>query len=414
MAGEAIVIRPTEPSERRAVAGVISSALLNSPPDDARWEKVSKIDDPSRSFSAWEGSRCVGHASWFPLDTVVPGGARLPSGGVARVGVLPTHRRRGLASGLMQAILDDAVDQELALLSLRASEAPIYGRYGYGLAGDSVRVAIDPARARPLSAPPTGGTVRILEPDEIRPIVESVYDRALERRPGAITRPDLFWTRMYEDAVAGRNARFVAAHHPSGGGEPDGFVHYGVGWNDDLPHAGGSGVVAELFATDEAVELELWRYIFDVDLIRSWKADVRPVDDPVVEALADRRAYRVIERMDEQWLRLVDVDRALAGRTWNPVRADLAVTAAVADPMRPANDGCWRIAAEGAERLAGADPDRADLQADAAALGAAYLGGTTWWSLVAAGRVRELRAGAAAAADALFACRPVPFCGTFF
>jgi predicted acetyltransferase len=140
------------------------------------------------------------------------------------------------------------------------------------------------------------------------------------------------------------------------------------------------------------------------------RASVRPLDDPLEWALVDRRAYRLRARWDEQWLRLVDVDAALRARTY---ASATAVTVAVTDSLLPANTGTWRIDEQGATRL----DDRAtaaDLSTDVTGVSAAYLGGTSWWLLVASGRVAEQVAGAAARADALFAHRPAPFCGSFF
>ncbi len=95
-------------------------ALLTSPPDDERWEKnLASWQDPV-SYSAWDGKTCVGHAAHFHTDTTVPGGATLSTGAVTRVGVLATHARRGAGSGLMRALIDDAVERRWPLMSLRA------------------------------------------------------------------------------------------------------------------------------------------------------------------------------------------------------------------------------------------------------------------------------------------------------
>ena len=58
----------------------------------------------------------------------MPGGATLPTSGVTRVGVLPTHRRRGLARRLMERLLTEAHARGQVLASLRASETAIYPR----------------------------------------------------------------------------------------------------------------------------------------------------------------------------------------------------------------------------------------------------------------------------------------------
>ena len=73
--------------------------------------------------------RCRG----VPFDLTVPGG-ELPTAGVTVVGVLPTHRRRGVLRSLMRAQLDDAHERGEPLAALWASEESIYGRFGYGLA----------------------------------------------------------------------------------------------------------------------------------------------------------------------------------------------------------------------------------------------------------------------------------------
>ena len=152
----------------------------------------------------------------------------------------------------------------------------------------------------------------------------------------------------------------------------------------------------------------MWAFLFDTDLVLTWKCEERPLDDLVREAVADRRAYAITDVDDEQWVRLVDVERALRARTYNA--ASGAVTIDVTDPHLPANDGTWRIDATGATRT----DDPAQLRSGVAALSAAYLGGTSWYSLAATGCVEVVDRAAVAVADALFASRPLPFCGSFF
>ncbi len=101
--------------------------------------------------ASWYGRRLVGRMGrrsvrrqprCFRFETTVPGGARVPTAGYSRVGVLPTHTRQGLLTQLMQRSLREAHERGHVLASLRASEAPIYGRFGYGLAGDFVAAHI--------------------------------------------------------------------------------------------------------------------------------------------------------------------------------------------------------------------------------------------------------------------------------
>ncbi|HEY5664523.1 MAG TPA: GNAT family N-acetyltransferase [Ilumatobacter sp.] len=402
-----IDIRSTRPDEYRAAADVLSVALLGARPDDEAWQRSLPSWDESRSFSAWDGEQCVGHACHFAVATTVPGGARLPTGAVSRVGVLPTHRRRGVASRLMGMILDDAREQQMALLSLRASEAVIYERYGYGVAGEFCAVSIDPARMTPLRGAAPGGSFRILQPSEIMTVIPPLYDRVAHRRPGVVTRPPSWSTRYFHEAVEAKTASVVAVHLDARR-EPDGYVHYTTSWTEGPQVVTtGTGNVEDLFAVSDQVELALWQYLFDLDLVTCWTSAERPVDDLVKLAARDPRGYQQSGVQDEQWLRLVDVDAALGGRSYHP--AGGAVVVGVVDPDVAANNGNWRITADGAERTTVA----ADLRTGIAAVSAAYLGGVSWRALAAVGAA-DADDAALEMADTLFAGRPLPFCGSFF
>jgi predicted acetyltransferase len=306
----------------------------------------------------------------------------------------------------MEALITESVEREIALMSLRASEAVIYQRYGYGMAGEYVEAIIDTARARPLRGAAGGGSFRLLRPDELLTTIPDVYERAAHRRPGIVTRPPSWWERYLRDAIKGGKPSYVVVHTDDDG-TIDGYAHYDVAWNEgDLP--GGKGEVHDVFGASDAIELALWRYLLDIDLVRTWRADERPVDDIVRAAFADRRAYTTKSVDDEQWVRIVDVDTALGERAYNAAMGSVAI--AVHDPLVSANNGTWRVDANGAKRT----DDQPDLVVDVSALAACYLGGVGWHTLAAVGDVEVRSAEAIAIADGLFASRPLPFSGSFF
>ena len=70
-----------------------------------REETVWELD---RTWVVEDGDEYVATATAYAFAMTVPGGARVPAAGVAQVGVLPTHRRRGLLRDVLGALLEQA------------------------------------------------------------------------------------------------------------------------------------------------------------------------------------------------------------------------------------------------------------------------------------------------------------------
>ena len=115
--------------------------------------------------------------------------------------------------------------------------------------------------------------------------------------------------------------------HTSAAGVDDGYVHYETELMEGFTKPfTGTGTVHDLFGATDDVELALWQYLFDLDLISAWQAEERPVSDPIRRSLHDVRAYETRAIVDEQWVRLLDVDAALdrsqsTGRAGRPSRS---------------------------------------------------------------------------------------------
>jgi predicted acetyltransferase len=400
---EAFDVRATEPHQYRTAGDTMRAALLTGPANDADFAKSLPSWEESMSITAWAGTTCIGHAGAVRVDTVVPGGARLKSVGVTRVGVLPTHTRNGLLSRMMHRLLSDARAEGASFASLRASEAVIYERFGFGLANDSVTVNVDPLRVRPIRHS-TGGSFRLLGIDEFFGVVPGLYER-IPHRAGAITRPHHMWQRYFEGFLDGTKGQFVVVHADVDGTD-DGYAHYQLAWADTDDPGGGKGDVFDVFATSTGVELALWDFLMGIDLVRKWHLESRPTDDVLSVVARDRRGYFVTSRWDEQWVRLLDVDTTLRARTYG---APVAITIEVTDPMFDDNNGVWRVSAQGAERAT----ERAELRVGIADLGAAFMGNVSWQSLAAVGRIAGT-ADAIERADLLFGHRPGTWCGSFF
>ena len=400
-----IEIRPPREDELRAAMDAAESAF-GSELEQHEWEREQKILPPSRALAAYDGDTPVGLTGAYAFDLSIPGG-ELPCAGVTWVGVLPTHRRRGILRDFMRRQLEDVHSWGEPLAALWASEASIYGRFGYGPAAPGVVAKSDPRRFALRDDPRSSATVRLVDADEAYRLFPAVYDRFRSGRAGLLSRSETWWKELRladpKEWRRGASHKFYAVAEVEG--EAQGYAMYRVKdeWEDGF--AKGEVRVVELFGTSAAVELELWRFLHSIDLIA--KVEVFSLDpaSPLFLNVRDPRALG-LRLADALWLRLVDLDAALRARSYRPGES---VVLEVTDELCPWNEGRYRVGDD-----AGRTEDTADLALDVGDLAAAYLGAFDFHRLVHAGRADERREGAAEAATQLFRTDLPPYCPEVF
>jgi predicted acetyltransferase len=419
-------LRPITPDEFGAYCEVPAQAFNDAefPAEGIEQERV--VFEFDRSIAALDGEAIVGTAAAYSFQLTVPGGIA-GAGGVTFVSVLPTHRRRGILSAMMRHQLADIAARGEAIAALFASESVIYGRYGYGCASTELELTVRRGEGalRPGVAtgagggPGTGGgpvRLRVGQTAELRTELAKVYDSVVPHRPGMMARDERWWQNLLADPEFRRRGmsrqKCLLAGDESG---PRGYALYRTkpDWDEDgLPF--GRLWVGELMATDAAATAALWADLLTRDLIGEVVARQRPVDDPLLEMLADRRRARP-QLSDGLWIRLVDVPAALRQRRYSSA-ADVVIE--VTDDLLPANAGRWRLRCPGPGDGGTASCERtmaaADIVLPVAALGAGYLGGTRLAALAAAGLVTERKHGALARLSAAMFSDPAPWCPSVF
>lgn len=380
-------------------------------------EDEGMLWEPERSVGALDGDEWVGGTGAFTMDLTLPGGSTVPAAGVTMVGVAPTHRRRGVLTELMRRQLDDVAAGPEPVAVLTASEALIYGRFGYGVATRGVRFCLEPSRgAFRLDGPSASGRLRQVTVEQARGLLPAAYERIRVRRPGAVARSQAWWeTHVFLDRPSHREGGggVMVVVHEDPAGTVDGFATYRAiqaWWPDRLP--GSTLRVEGMEAVDDTVHLALWRTILDHDLYAEVEILHAPVDDPLALALADPRRLRASALSDWLWLRILDVPGALGPRRWG---AAASLVVEVVDRFRPASGGRFRIDADddGSGAVTATDAP-ADLALGAEELGAIALGSVAPSALARVGRVTEQRAGALRTADDLFRSDVAPHCATMF
>ena len=394
--------------EMRAAVSPIWHYFGRSGPTEEQIASLARVLPAERMHAAWDGNRVVGGAGAFPFELTVPGG-RVRAAGVTVVGVLPSHRRRGVLRAMMRAQLDACRQNGEPVAYLWATEETIYGRFGYGLA--SLATEIDFARewsAYYARAEPFGET-RLVSLGEAEPLVAPVWERVAAVTPGMFARTSAWWQAraLADPDWRRRGGGDLRCAVVEARGRSTAYALYRVNLAIDRGVQIGSLDVIEAMGDSPEATRAIWRFLLDVDWTARVKSWLLPVDHPLVLLVAEPRRLRLSVR-DALWVRLVDVGAALAARAY---AAPASVVIEIGDAFCPWNQGRWRVSAGGVERT----NDPADLAGDVTALAAVYLGGFTWTQLARALRVTELRPEGLARADALFTRHdPAPWCPEIF
>jgi predicted acetyltransferase len=204
--------------------------------------------------------------------------------------------------------------------------------------------------------------------------------------------------------------RFYACYEE--GGRIDGYAVYRVAGIDPADHWRRGVFLEELCTLSDVAYTSLWRYLLGIDLTEELRTGGRPVDEPVRYLFEDQRQFRTAQWGYRTWVRLVDVEQALALRRYED---DGALVVEVEDPFCPWNDGRFAISVDGdgvasVERVG----TPADLVVTVEVLSSLYLGGVPVAALVEVGRLAEARQGATRRAERMFTARRPPFCTSHF
>jgi predicted acetyltransferase len=392
---------PISPDEVPAFVEATYSAFHNDvlPHHMERWQRVL---EPERTLVLRDRGRIVAGCGIFSRRLTIPGG-ETPVAAVTLVGVRPTHRRRGLLTTLMTRQLADIRERE-AVAALWASEPVIYGRFGYGMSTHGALLEVDKRTVRLRSSPTA--PVDLMPPADALDAMRAIHEQVRAKLPGMLDRDGPWWEDRLRDHESDRHG-----YQPLRAAVTDGaYALYAVkpDFGDDRPS--GEIDVREVVATTPDSRAAIWGFLLGLDLTTRLRWELAPSDDPLPHMVANSQDVKM-RVVDNLWVRLVDLPRALAARSY---REPFEVVFEVADAVCPWNAGRWALRWDGSTATCAKTATPAGLELGAAELGAAYLGGTTLERLARAGRVSELRGGALAAASRAFQGDRAPWCPEIF
>lgn len=400
---DVITFRPVRPDETLSAA-VAESRGFGSVYQirQGRLESDKQYRDIARSNCAAEGDDIVGTCSGVDMTVGVPGGVTEMSG-ITDVAVSPTHRRRGILTHLMRRQLAQERERGFAMAGLWSSEAPIYGRFGYGVAVEQQEITIECDRSafqRGNIAETANGAIRFATAKDIQRVGPDIWRRKMEETPGMASRVDPHWQRTHSDLADDRADNVFNVTYAEDS-EVLGYASYRISDSrdpDDLNYK--MLKVRELIALNPRVEAAIWRFLLDIDLVHRIQHEAHPVRSLLWRLLDDPRCMAQ-KPYDALWLRILDVPKALSARTYS-VPGEVVLE--IVDEFGSWTTGKYALSVQGdgAGECVRTDA-AADIRMPVATLGAIYMGDHDLASLHAADRCAELTPGSVALTAAMFA-----------
>jgi predicted acetyltransferase len=381
-------------------------------PDPVTNAFAEGIFDLRRSNATFEDGRIVGTYVSFDSPVTLPGGTQISSNCISGVTVAPTHRNRGILRHAITKDLSLAKDRGQATALLLASEFPIYGRFGFGVACKYSELLVDCRGIEFRKDPPPGSMSLVIAPiDEIETCIH-LFASARTQTATAIDRASIIWERAFcliPDRPDWQWKGFLAISKNSAG-EPDGFVRYTPkdDWKDNRP--GATLTIDEFIATTPEAHQRMWHYLTTMAWVATIKVEECAIDDDIRLLPTDERRVAETGRGDHTWSRVLDVVKVLTSRTYESVGActfevvdDLGFTTGrYALDASPSGSTCKRV------------KTKPDFTIAVSELSSVAFGGASLTAFHRTGRVDEHKTGSTSDADRLFRSTRAPWNPTRF
>ena len=261
--------------------------------------EIQKRELPAdRVIAAFDDGHPVGMTASIAFEMTIPGGVE-PCAGITYVGVMPTHRRRGVLTQLMREQLDVSASagSRLPPSGLRSPSSTA------GSATGSACLQLLQAEKAGFAFrddPGPTGTVRLLTKEEARREFPPIFERARLQRQGMLSRSEARWDGRVEDPEHWRDGagpKYYPLVEIDGRGEAFAMYRLKEKWEQGMPR--GELVLVDAISTSTEGTRELWRYLFGVDLVvRVHAVELRPGDAAVPDGQGRAEASAQAVRRD--------------------------------------------------------------------------------------------------------------------
>lgn len=252
-------------------------------------------DHPVATFASWDG-------------TINTGTELAPTNFITDVTVQASHRRRGLMNQLMTTDLTEARERGDVFAVLTATDARIYGRFGFGVTATARRIEINTGSRFQLRTEPTGRAV-FADAASITELRRELFEKFHSQQFLSVGRAAHYWGAKFDWSTQKPRDERAAVHYDEDG-TPDATMVFEI-MDDHIK-------IIDLLGLTPRAEIELLRLIGQAEGHEKviWPRCHDP-RHPLPWAMVDSRVVQTIKEFDTVWIRILDAERALTSRTYD-------------------------------------------------------------------------------------------------
>src|SRR5262249_5445625 len=261
MATEIRAARADEMGEFGLIGAYAYAGAYGDGPDNV----VSQNNRPEWTLCGFVDGRMAASYAVVPF-TMRANGRAVALGGVTAVGTLPEYRRQGLVRAITQKSFAQMRDRGQAVAALWASQAAIYQRYGYAVAGELVSYRVDTVDIAFSDRGAEDLTVVRADGEAAYEAIKRMYIEFVADRIGYLHRSKQLWFNNTLSSNATTGPAYIAiASNARGDGV--GYIVYHLR-DGKTGHAsrGQEITIKDFVWRDAAAYRALWRFIARHDL----------------------------------------------------------------------------------------------------------------------------------------------------
>lgn len=358
--------KPLDESDVERVNQILNQCFVSSPEEEDQYIKQIGLENFRTIRQGQQilgGLATIAMGQWF-------GGNRVPMTGIGGVGIAPEYRGSGAAIALMQQMLKELHEREIALSVLYPAVQRLYRRADYEQAGTHCgwEIAANQIQIREQPLP----TQAIAPTDEV---LKQLYQQKAPRNNGNLDRHPFLWQRVHKPS----KNEFLYAYTVGDAANPEGYLVF----TQARAEKGTTLKIRDWVAISSAAAQSIWAFLAGHRSQIDWVHWNGGAIDAMTFLLPEQTAK--LDWVMRWMLRIVDVAQALSLRGYPP-HLELELHLSVQDELLPRNhQSCILSVAQGKGHVT--PGGRGDLKLPISTLATLYSGWLSPQQLHWAGRL---------------------------